>query len=239
MKRLRARRLDTGLAIRDLLPQRDWRVTFRQKQARPRPETRRLLGTKTERHRCRQPPHARTSPEGAVGAPTNASPPAMLARLPAIMSTLDSLSRAGLPSIHPRSLEPCRKTHRPSSITPCGNSAQKTTTACTQGRCPDRRSISSLRLAAAASLKEEIERRSGQRTWVRAVVVFWAEFPQGVIDDGRCVFLHGSKLRGWMEGRPARLSESSVDMIAGSLASIAGGEAFVGAPTAPSGLVRA
>ena len=151
MKRLRARRLDTGLAIRDLLPQRDWRVTFRQKQARPRPETRRLLGTKTERHRCRQPPHARTSPEGAVGAPTNASPPAMLARLPAIMSTLDSLSRAGLPSIHPRSLEPCRKTHRPSSITPCGNSAQKTTTACTQVRCPDRRSISSLRLAAAAS----------------------------------------------------------------------------------------
>jgi Nuclease-related domain len=94
-------------------------------------------------------------------------------------------------------------------------------------------------LAAAAGLKEEIERRSGQRTWVQAVVVFWSEFPQGVVDDGRCVFLHGSKLLDWIKGKPARLNESGVGMIAGSLAEIAGGETVAGAPTAPSGLARA
>lgn len=82
-------------------------------------------------------------------------------------------------------------------------------------------------LAAAARLKEEIERRTGERTWVQAVVVFWSEFPQGVVDDGRCVFLHGSKLRGWMEGRPARLSEAGVEAIAVGVARVADGEAFV------------
>lgn len=94
-------------------------------------------------------------------------------------------------------------------------------------------------LAAAARLKEEIERRSGQRTWVQAVVVFWSEFPQGVVDDGRCVFLHGSKLLDWIKGKPARLGESGVEMIAASLAEIAGEETVAGAPTAPPGLVRA
>ncbi len=49
-------------------------------------------------------------------------------------------------------------------------------------------------LSAAAFLKREIEQRTGLHTWVQAVVVFWSEFPQGVVDDGRCVFVHGSRL---------------------------------------------
>jgi Nuclease-related domain len=94
-------------------------------------------------------------------------------------------------------------------------------------------------LAAAARLKDEIERRTGQRTWVQAVVVFWSEFPQGTVDDGRCVFLHGSKLRGWLEDKSARLSEAGVEAIAEGIARVADGEAFVEASTISPGLVRA
>ena len=61
-------------------------------------------------------------------------------------------------------------------------------------------------LAAAAHLKEDIERRTGHRTWVQAVVVFWSEFPEGLVDDGRCIFVHGPRLHALMQGRPNRLS---------------------------------
>ena len=54
-------------------------------------------------------------------------------------------------------------------------------------------------LAAAACLKEDIERRTAQRTWVQAVVVFWSEFPEGLVEAGKCVFIHGPLLREWME----------------------------------------
>jgi hypothetical protein len=76
-------------------------------------------------------------------------------------------------------------------------------------------------LAAAACLKEDIERRAGHRTWVQAVVVFWSEFPQGLIDDGRCIFIHGPRLRAWIQGHPQRLGQSTADDIAACIASIA------------------
>ncbi len=75
-------------------------------------------------------------------------------------------------------------------------------------------------LGAAASLKEDIERRSGRRLWVQAVVVFWSDFPEGLVEDGRCVFVHGSRLREWMRGRPERLGEGEVEAIAECVAGI-------------------
>ena len=76
-------------------------------------------------------------------------------------------------------------------------------------------------LAAAARLKEDIEQRSGHRTWVQAVIVFWSDFPEDLVDDGRCVFVHGPRLRSWIQGRPERLSQVQVDLIAAAVASIA------------------
>lgn len=88
-------------------------------------------------------------------------------------------------------------------------------------------------LSAAARLKEDIERRTGRRTWVQAVVVLWSDFPQGLVDDGRCVFVHGSRLRAWMQNRPDRLGDVDVGEIAASIADDAANEANA---LVPSGL---
>lgn len=81
-------------------------------------------------------------------------------------------------------------------------------------------------LGAAAALKEEIEVESGLRIWVQAVVVFWSPFPQGLVDDRRCVFIHGARLEEWLAGRPSRLAPGSVERIALALNRVAEREAF-------------
>ncbi len=54
-------------------------------------------------------------------------------------------------------------------------------------------------LASAARLKGEIERRTGHRVWAQAVVVFSVqEFPEGLVEDDRCVFIDGSRLCAWL-----------------------------------------
>ncbi len=63
-------------------------------------------------------------------------------------------------------------------------------------------------LAGAASLCEDIQRETGCRMWVQAVVVFWNDFPEELVDDGRCVFVQGSELRAWMEDRRSVLDEA-------------------------------
>jgi Nuclease-related domain len=70
-----------------------------------------------------------------------------------------------------------------------------------------------LSLASAARLKSEIEQRTGHRIWVQAVVVFWSEFPQGLIEDDRCVFIDGSQLCSWLQSQPTRLSRAEVEKI--------------------------
>jgi hypothetical protein len=83
--------------------------------------------------------------------------------------------------------------------------------------------IQSHTLAAAAGLKEEIQARTGHRTWVQAVVVFWSEFPEGFAESDRCVFISGPWLCDWLEGRPDRLSRASVEEIAAGVEEIARG----------------
>jgi hypothetical protein len=79
-------------------------------------------------------------------------------------------------------------------------------------------------LGAAAGLKGDIERRTGHRIWVQAVVVFWGEFPEGLVETGNCVFIHGSRLQAWMESRPNRLSQTDADEIAAGIRDIAAEE---------------
>jgi hypothetical protein len=74
---------------------------------------------------------------------------------------------------------------------------------------------------AARCIKEDIERQTGHRTWVQAVVVFWSEFPDGLVDDGRCIFVHGPRLHALMQGRPNRLSKTHAEEIASAITCIA------------------
>jgi hypothetical protein len=80
-------------------------------------------------------------------------------------------------------------------------------------------------LSAAANLKEDIEQRTGHRIWVQAIVVFWSEFPEGLVENDKCVFIHGSRLRCWMESRPNRLTEAEAEEIAAGVEAIANDEA--------------
>jgi len=69
-------------------------------------------------------------------------------------------------------------------------------------------------LGAAADIKKCIQERSGHSTWVQAVVVFWAEFPEGLVEDGLCVYIHGSRLKDWLAEHQTRLDGGQVENIA-------------------------
>ena len=66
-------------------------------------------------------------------------------------------------------------------------------------------------LGDAGALREDVGRFAGRRLWVQAVVVFWSEFPAGCVTDGRCVYVHGSRLADWLTRRPRQLSPMEVD----------------------------
>jgi hypothetical protein len=76
-------------------------------------------------------------------------------------------------------------------------------------------------LAAAAGIKEAIQRRTGQCLWVQAVVVFWSEFPEGFVEDGKCVYSHGSRLKAWLPGRPEQLDPAQIHEIAEAIKHLA------------------
>ncbi|MGB7589362.1 MAG: NERD domain-containing protein [Solirubrobacterales bacterium] len=76
-------------------------------------------------------------------------------------------------------------------------------------------------LTDAVRVKEDIERRTGHRVWVQAVVVFWSEFPEGSVEDDNCFFVDGSRLRDWLQNRPRRLDQAAVEEIAAGIEGIA------------------
>lgn len=79
-------------------------------------------------------------------------------------------------------------------------------------------------LAAAACLNEDIQRQTGHKLWVQAVVVFWADFPEGFVDSGNCVFVHGARLHDWMRNLPTKLDQAVAERIAVAVAHIASPE---------------
>jgi hypothetical protein len=91
-------------------------------------------------------------------------------------------------------------------------------------------------LAGAARLNEEIQARTAHSPWVQAVVVFWSDFPAGVVEDDRCVFIHGPRLRAWLQDRPARLSQVEAEEIVAGIAGIAADAAAEDLAALPSRL---
>lgn len=81
------------------------------------------------------------------------------------------------------------------------------------GGAPIRERLRPRALADAVTFREDVQRVAGQRTWVQAVVVLWCEFPAGLVVDGRCVYIHGSRLAGWMSRRPHQLDPAEADEV--------------------------
>ncbi len=76
-------------------------------------------------------------------------------------------------------------------------------------------------LGAAAAIKADIQRRTGQCLWVQAVVVFWSEFPEEQVEDGKCVYIHGSRLKAWLAARPQLLDSARVHEITAAILHLA------------------
>ena len=76
-------------------------------------------------------------------------------------------------------------------------------------------------LADAATFRDGVQRLTGRRLWVQAVVVFWSEFPAGCVADGRCVFIHGPRLAEWMARRPHQLDPRDADEVYAAVEALA------------------
>jgi hypothetical protein len=76
-------------------------------------------------------------------------------------------------------------------------------------------------LADAAAFRDGVQRLSGRRLWVQAVVVFWSDFPAGFVADGRCVFIHGPRLAEWMARRPHQLDPRDADAVYAAVKTLA------------------
>jgi hypothetical protein len=76
-------------------------------------------------------------------------------------------------------------------------------------------------LSAAAQLKQDIERQTGLRPWVQAVVVLWTDFPEGLAEHHRCVYVHWSRLRAWLTSRPTTIGDDRAERIADAVAALA------------------
>jgi hypothetical protein len=71
-----------------------------------------------------------------------------------------------------------------------------------------------------AAIRGEIERRCGLRQWVNAIVIFWSDFPQGIVEADRITYVYGSKLRDWLLAHPETLDSDRLARIAGALAGL-------------------
>jgi hypothetical protein len=76
-------------------------------------------------------------------------------------------------------------------------------------------------LADAAAFRDGVQRLTGHRLWVQAVVVFWTEFPEGCVADGRSVFIHGPRLAEWMARRPHQLDPREADEVCAAVQALA------------------
>jgi hypothetical protein len=81
-------------------------------------------------------------------------------------------------------------------------------------------------LSDASAFRHDVERLTGRRLWVQAVVVIWSEFPAGCVTDGHCVFIHGSRLDGWLARRPHQLDPAETEDVAAAVGALVdcGGE---------------
>lgn len=78
----------------------------------------------------------------------------------------------------------------------------------------------------AAKLKEEIQRVTGERVWVQAVVVIWGHFDEQPLDRDRVVFINGRALGDWLRRQPERLpARARQEIVAGLRSSPGSGAA--------------
>lgn len=70
---------------------------------------------------------------------------------------------------------------------------------------------------ASASRKEALEASTGIRTWVQAVVVVWAPFPQRHAQSDGIAYVAGQALASWLLNQPRKLEDATISKLAAAL----------------------
>ena len=68
-------------------------------------------------------------------------------------------------------------------------------------------------LSLARETHSRVLARSRIRLWVAPVMVIWADFPQRVVDENQCVYVHGDELVSWLRGREQRIAPRRMQTI--------------------------
>lgn len=97
---------------------------------------------------------------------------------------------------------------------------------------PRRERLRPRALADATAVRDSVQRIARRRLWVQAVVVLWSDFPAGCVADGRCVYIHGSRLASWLARRPHQLDEAEAAEVFAAAERLAGHGGAPGLPVA-------
>jgi hypothetical protein len=73
---------------------------------------------------------------------------------------------------------------------------------------------------AARSLARELERNTGSRPWVQAVVAIWGAFPQGRVTENDVIYLHAEELVDWLRSQPSRYTDARTRSLAAAINSL-------------------
>lgn len=55
-------------------------------------------------------------------------------------------------------------------------------------------------------------------TWVQPVVVFWNPFAAGLVNGDGVIYLHGTRLTGWLEEQSPKIAPDMVSRVAAAIA---------------------
>ena len=140
---------------------------------------------------------------------------------------LDRLAKAGWRPIHDRALDRCNVDHI--EIGPGGvfvidtknwNGLLKVTE---RGVTQDgklRKGVAPGAKSAALQIRQRIMADGSKPGWVNAVVVFWGDFPQGMVQQDNVTYLAGDQLVDWLRSQPAKLNGVEIDRFAGVISTM-------------------
>jgi hypothetical protein len=66
----------------------------------------------------------------------------------------------------------------------------------------------------AVRLREALQSDTESVPWVQAVVAIWGEFPQGIVEDPKVVYLEAPRLTEWLQSRRVVLSAERIERLA-------------------------
>jgi hypothetical protein len=139
---------------------------------------------------------------------------------------LDRLTKSGWRPIHDRALDRCNVDHI--EIGPGGVYVIDTKNWNGEIKVNERgvtqdgklRRVAPGAVSAALQIRQRIVANGPKPGWVNAVVVFWGDFPQGMVEQGNVTYLAGDQLVEWLRSRPAKLNGLEIDRIAAVIATM-------------------